>query len=136
MNQTTQDIDHAVLAARAIRDDEARELSLARTALFDYALHIACMVFSLGLLCVVPLIINYVQRPRARGTLYESHFTWMIRTFWWTLFWIVVLAIPFALLSLVTFGLLGFLFVLPAVWFLYRMIKGVIWLNDRKPMPV
>ncbi|MGE0800269.1 MAG: DUF4870 family protein [Lautropia sp.] len=124
MNPTIQNID------------TSRESSLAKTALFDYALHIACLVFSLGLLCIVPLIINYVQRPRAAGTIYESHFTWQIRTFWWTAFWVVVLAIPFFLLSLISLGLLSFLFLLPFVWFLYRMIKGLIYLNDRKPMPV
>ena len=109
---------------------------LRKTAMFDYVLHICCIVFSLGLLSIVPLIINYVRRPDARGTIYESHFTWQIRTCWWTLFWIVALAIPFALLTMISFGLLSFVFALPIVWFLYRMIKGVIWLNDGKPMPV
>jgi uncharacterized membrane protein len=46
-----------------------------------------------------------------------------------------VIAIPAALLSVVTFGLLSFLFVLPGVWFLYRMIKGILRLNDGMPMP-
>ena len=60
----------------------------------------------------------------------------MIRSVWWTLFWFVVIAIPAFLLSLLTFGLMSFLFLLPAVWFLYRMIKGLLYLNDGKPMPV
>jgi uncharacterized membrane protein len=60
---------------------------------------------------------------------------WMIRTFWWTIAWFVIIAIPAALLTMVTFGLLGFLFVLPAVWFLYRMIRGLLALNDGRPMP-
>ncbi|MGE3602163.1 MAG: DUF4870 family protein [Lautropia sp.] len=116
--------------------DLDKEDSLRRTAMFDYALHIACILFSLGTLNIVPLVINYVRRPAARGTLFESHFTWQIRTFWWTLFWVVVIFIPAGLLSLLTFGLMSFLFVLPAVWFLYRMIKGMLYLNDRRPMPV
>ena len=28
------------------------------------------------------------------------------------------------------------LFFIPAIWYLYRMIKGLLYLNERKPMPV
>lgn len=106
--------------------------SLRRTALFDYLLHIIGILLSLGTLSVVAVIINYIKRPSSRGTMYESHFTWQIRTFWWTLFWVVMVTIPVML----TLGLLSFLYVLPAIWFLYRMVKGLIWLNDGKSMPV
>jgi uncharacterized membrane protein len=109
-----------------------REGSLARTAMLDYGLHIAGLLLSVGLLSVVALIINYVKRPSARGTIFESHFTWQIRTFWWTLLWMMVLAVP----VLLTLGLTSFLFVIPAIWYLYRMIKGLLYLNDRRPMPV
>ena len=112
--------------------DTTRESSLAKPGLFDYALHIAGLLLSVGILSVVALIINYVRRPSARGTVIESHFTWQIRTFWWTLFWLVVLTIPVAL----TAFLFSFLYFIPAIWYLYRMIKGVIYLNDRRPMPV
>ncbi|MEI6547422.1 MAG: hypothetical protein WCN85_10435 [Burkholderiales bacterium] len=115
---------------------EAERLeSLRKVCLFDYLLHIAGLLLSAGLFSVVALIVNYIKRDSARGTIYESHMNWMIRTFWWTLFWIVAIAIPAALLTLVTFGLLSFLFVLPGVWFLYRMIKGILRLNDGMSMP-
>ena len=120
MNQTIETID------------PMREGSLARTAMLDSALHIAGLLLSLGILSVVALIINYVKRPSSRGTVFESHFTWQIRTFWWTLFWVVVLAVPVML----TLGIFSFLFFIPAIWYLYRMIKGLIYLNERKPMPV
>lgn len=77
------------------------------------------------------LIINYIQRPSARGTLYESHFNWMIRTCWWTIAWVVILAIPVGL----TLGLLSFLWFIPCIWYLYRMIRGLLALNERRPMP-
>jgi uncharacterized membrane protein len=112
--------------------DSGREGSLARTAMLDYGLHIAGLLLSMGILSVVALIINYVKRPSSRGTLFESHFTWQIRTFWWTLLWLVVLAVPVML----TLGITSFLFLIPAIWYLYRMIKGLLYLNDRKPMPV
>jgi uncharacterized membrane protein len=109
--------------------------ALRKVCLFDYLLHIAGLLLSAGLFSVVALIVNYIKRDSARGTIYESHMSWMIRTFWWALFWVIVIAIPAALLAVVTFGLLSFLFVLPGVWFLYRMIKGILRLNDGLPMP-
>jgi uncharacterized membrane protein len=115
---------------------EAERLeALRKVCLFDYLLHIAGLLLSAGLFSVVALIVNYIKRDSARGTIYESHMNWMIRTFWWTLFWVIVIAIPAALLTMVTFGLLSFLFVLPGVWFLYRMIKGILRLNDGQAMP-
>ena len=43
--------------------------------------------FFFGGPALIGLIINYVKRDDARGTLYESHFNWQIRTFWWGLAW-------------------------------------------------
>jgi uncharacterized membrane protein len=118
-----------------IEANPARMDSLRKVVLFDYALHIVGAIFTLGSLSVIALIINYVKRDSARGTLYESHMNWMIRTFWWTLFWIVVSFIPAVILTVITFGLMSWLFVVPVIWFLYRMIKGVLWLQDDKAMP-
>jgi uncharacterized membrane protein len=117
------------------RDGE-RLASLRRISLIDYLLHIAGLLLSAGLLSVLALIINYVKRDDARGTIYESHMTWMIRTFWWTVFWVVVSFLPIVLLTVVTLGLLSFLFVIPLLWYLYRMVKGLLRLVDGRPMPV
>ena len=110
--------------------------SLRRVCLIDYGLHIAGPLLSMGFLSVVALIVNYIKRDDAAGTIYESHMTWMIRTFWWTLFWVVVSFLPFALLAVISFGLLSWLFVVPVIWYLYRMIKGLLWLNDGRAMPL
>jgi uncharacterized membrane protein len=116
--------------------DGQRLASLRRISLLDYLLHIAGLLLSAGLLSVLALIINYVKRSDARGTIYESHMTWMIRTFWWTVFWVVVSFLPFLLLTVVTFGLLSFVFVIPLLWYLYRMVRGLLRLLDGRPMPV
>ncbi len=116
--------------------DDQRDAGLRRVCFIDYSLHIAGPLLSMGFLSVIALIINYIKRDDARGTVYESHMTWMIRTFWWTLFWIIVSFIPVFLLTVVTFGLLSFLFLIPVIWYLYRMIKGVLRLNDGRPMAV
>jgi uncharacterized membrane protein len=115
--------------------DPARLQSLKKVCLIDYALHIAGPLLSMGVLSVIALIVNYIKRDDAAGTVYASHMNWMIRTFWWTVFWVVVSFLPALLLTVLTFGLLSFLFVVPVLWYLYRMIKGVLWLNDGRPMP-
>jgi len=116
--------------------DPGRLDSLRKICLVDYALHIAGPLLSMGALSIIALIVNYLKRDDARGTIYESHMNWMIRTFWWTLFWVVVSFLPALLLTVLTFGFLSFLFLVPVIWYLYRMIKGVLWLNDARPMPV
>jgi len=116
--------------------DPGRLESLKKICLVDYALHIAGPLLSMGVLSVIALIVNYIKRDDARGTIYESHMNWMIRTFWWTLFWVIVSFLPALLLTVLTFGFLSFLFLVPVIWYLYRMIKGVLWLNDARPMPV
>jgi uncharacterized membrane protein len=78
---------------------------------------------------VVGVILDYVKRPEARGTWLESHFTWQIRTFWWSLLWG---AIGLAL-AIVVVGF--FILLATAVWVLYRAIRGWVELAEGKPAP-
>jgi uncharacterized membrane protein len=81
-----------------------------------------------GMTAIVGLIINYVKRDDARGTLFESHFDWQIRTFWWGLLWGVV---GFVLM----FVVVGFFVWFAAwIWMIYRVVKGWIKLNEGKPV--
>lgn len=125
MSDTTPEFDRPPPPVPGSPEDGLRKV-----ALFDYLLHIAGLLFSMGLLSVVALIINYIKRDDARGTIYESHMNWMIATCWWTIFWVVVSFVPSLILSVVSFGLLSFLFVVPALWYLYRMLKGLLSLFD------
>lgn len=78
---------------------------------------------------VVGVILNYVKRAEARGTWLESHFTWQIRTFWWSLLWG---AVGLALVIVIV----GFFILLAtAVWVLYRAIRGWVELSEGKPAP-
>lgn len=111
-----------------------------------YVLYIIA-IFTGGLLAIVALIINYVKRRDVQGSIFESHFKWQIRTFWWYLAWNIIAFIPFLFLfftgdnpnvfagvalSAVTFA---FAVVFVAwVWIVYRAIRGLIALNDNKPM--
>jgi uncharacterized membrane protein len=77
---------------------------------------------------VVGIVLNYVKREDARGTVYESHFDWQIRTFWWGLLWFVVGVGTIWLL--VGFGVL----LVAWVWAIYRVVKGWIKLTEDKPV--
>jgi uncharacterized membrane protein len=92
--------------------------------------------FLIGWPSIIAVILNYVKRSDVRGTWLESHFRWQIRTFWWGLLW----ACLCAAFVVMTLGI-GLIFVwLPlgilALWFIYRIVRGWLALNDRKPMPV
>lgn len=111
-----------------------------------YVLYIIA-IFSAGILALVALVINYVKRDTVRGSIFESHFTWQIRTFWWYLIWNIIAFIPFLFLFFtsdnpnafagVALGSTTFCLVvigLSWVWIVYRAIKGLIKVNDNQPM--
>lgn len=85
--------------------------------------------FFLGLTAIVAVVINYVKKDDAAGTLYESHFDWQIRTFWWGLLWSVL-----GFILILALGL-GFLVLFAAwVWAIYRVVKGWLKWNDGQPV--
>lgn len=79
---------------------------------------------------LVGVILNYVKRAEARGTWLESHFSWQIRTFWWSLLW-------FAVGLALAVVLIGFFILFAAgIWVLYRAIRGWVELTENKPIGV
>jgi uncharacterized membrane protein len=84
--------------------------------------------FLWGITALIGLIINYVKRDDARGTIYESHFNWQIRSFWWALLWAVI-GLLLAIL------LVGFVVLFVAwIWMIYRVVKGFLKLTEGKPV--
>ncbi|MEO8203711.1 MAG: hypothetical protein ABI630_07605 [Betaproteobacteria bacterium] len=104
----------------------AASYPLRQVAQAVYALQAAS--FLVGISLIAGVIVNYVKREDAAGTLYESHFRWQIRTFWWSLLWAVI----GVLLTLLVVGFA--ILAADAIWFLYRVIKGWIHLSEGKPM--
>lgn len=108
--------------------DAERLASLRQLTLVVYALY--ALSWFVGITALIAIIVNYVKRADVAGTLYESHFTWQIRTFWWGLLWAVLGGLTLVI------GV-GFLILAAAfVWTLYRLVKGFLYWNDRKPLPV
>jgi uncharacterized membrane protein len=101
--------------------------SLKTLTMVVYALQVLSIF--VGFTAIVGVIINYVKREDAAGTVYQSHFDWQIGTFWWGLVWTVL-----GFILLFAFGL-GFLVWFAAgIWALYRVIKGFLKLNDNQPV--
>ncbi|MBT9551551.1 MAG: hypothetical protein IV088_11920 [Hydrogenophaga sp.] len=91
-----------------------------------YALYASSIL--VGVTILVAIVMNYVKREDVAGTWLESHFRWQIRTFWFGLLWSVL-----GVLSLVV--LVGFAVLFAnLVWFIYRIVKGWIRLNEGRPM--
>lgn len=89
----------------------------------------------LSLVGIVGVIIAYVTRGDLRGTWAESHLTWLIRTFWWSLLWNVVGGLLLLLTLFLAYPIAWAIWVATAIWVVYRVIRGFILFNDRRPIP-
>jgi uncharacterized membrane protein len=118
--------------------DAGRDDGLRTIGHISYALHAVVAVgavlpgFQPGVaLLVVAFILDLIKQGDAAGTWQESHFRWRIRSVLWA-----------GGLYLVTAPLWVLLFVPGwiawtgiSIWFLYRVARGWLALNDRRPMP-
>jgi uncharacterized membrane protein len=82
-------------------------------------------------LLLVAFILDLVKKDDAAGTWQESHFRWRIRSVLWA-GGLYVLTSPLFLLLFLP-GLLAW--VLVSIWFLYRIVRGWMNLNNRVAMP-
>jgi uncharacterized membrane protein len=82
---------------------------------------------TLHLATIGGVILAYVQRSDARGTVWEGHYEAIISTFW------ISLVVGLAAIPLCFVGV-GFI-IIPGVviWFLYRAIRGLVHALDSKP---
>ncbi|HEY9036728.1 MAG TPA: hypothetical protein VIM96_08475 [Pseudomonadales bacterium] len=86
--------------------------------------------FLTGWPSIIAVILNYAKRSEAAGTYLESHMTWLIRTFWFAVLWLVLSG----LLILSFFGIPVAIFVLcfTGIWVLYRIIRGLLCMIDEQ----
>ncbi len=115
------------------------EASLRTIGHISYALHAIVAVGAVlpgaqgsVLLLLVAFGLDLFKRGDARGSWQESHFRWRIRSVVFSGIAYAVTA-PLWLLLIapgwVAWGLIS-------LWFLYRVLRGWLALNDRRPMPV
>ena len=115
-----------------------RERSLRTIGNISYLLHTIVAVSAVlpgaqasVLLLLVAFIIDLVKRGDARGTWQESHFGWRIRTVVWAAVLYAVTA-PLWLLLAVP-GWIAWTLI--SIWFLYRVVRGWMALNNNRALP-
>lgn len=90
--------------------------------------------FLTGWPSIIAVILNYLKQSEVQGTWLESHFRWQIRTFWYGLLWVSLCM----LFVIATLGIGIIVAWLPlgivSIWFVYRVARGWIALNNRRPM--
>ncbi|MCM3563949.1 MAG: DUF4870 family protein [Hydrogenophaga sp.] len=118
--------------------DNEKAQSLKSVGWLSYILHLIVAVGAVlpgtqpGVaLLIIALVIDLVKKGEAEGTWQASHFSWRIRSVIWA-----------AILYLVTAPLWALFFVpgwiawgLISIWFLYRIVRGMVNMNDNRPMP-
>ena len=121
-----------------------------------YGLHVT------GLFLVWPafigIVLDYVKRGDVEETILESHYVWLIRTFWWSfllgglilgaMLAVIVpnailvaelartgnyLSVPWSIIAAAVLGGIG----LSVVWFwvAYRLFRGILRLSDGRAVP-
>ena len=115
------------------------EASLRTVGQISYALHAIVAVGAVlpgaqgsVLLLAVAVILDLVKRGEAAGSWQASHFRWRIRS-------VVICAILYAVTAplwvlLIAPGWIAWGLI--SLWFLYRVFRGWLALNERRAMPV
>jgi putative dnaJ domain protein len=93
---------------------------------------IAYVTYALGLFIwftpVVGVILAFIKRDEAQGSIYASHIDYLIKTFWVSLIGMVL-----GMLTILI--LIGWLILAATgIWLIYRVVVGLIKLNEDKPV--
>ncbi|MBL0730252.1 hypothetical protein [Piscinibacter sp. HJYY11] len=119
-------------------DVSQKERSLKTVGHISYALHTIVAVGAVlpgvqagVLLLVVAFVLDLVKKDDAMGSWQESHFRWRIRSVLWAGGLYLVTA-PLWLLFVVP-GWIAWAAV--SIWFLYRVVRGWVNLNNNAAMP-
>ncbi len=119
------------------RSEAERLQSLTTLGTVSYVLHLIVAIGALvpgaqisPVLLIVALVLDLVKRPDAEGSWHASHFRWRIRT-------VLIAAALYVLTAPLWFfffvpGWLAWLAI--SVWFLYRIIRGMVNMNKGLPM--
>lgn len=106
-------------ASLSTKDDAAKT-----NALIAYGLMVVGMFT--GIFWIVGAIWAMVKKSEAQGSVFEDHYTNIIKTFWWGLgLWILG-----AILSVIVVGY--FMLLAVWIWSIYKVVKGLAKLTSNK----
>jgi uncharacterized membrane protein len=118
--------------------DSEMAQSLKTVGWISYVLHLVVAVAAVlpgaqasPALLIIALVIDLVKKGDAQGTWQASHFSWRIRT----VIWAGVLYLVTAPLWLLFFIPGWIAWCLISIWFLYRIVKGMVRMNASRAMP-
>ena len=80
---------------------------------------------------LIALVIDLVKRSDAVGTWHQSHFSWRLRSMIWAGILYIITAplwLLFLLPGWIAWGLIS-------IWFLYRIVRGMVAMNRQQALP-
>ena len=106
----------------------------------SYALYL--LAFATGVTAIAGVIIAYAQRPTA-GPVMQSHYTFLIRTFWIALAAMIAGGLICGVGGILTVILIGFpilaagglIMALASIWFGVRAIVGLVYVSRGEAYP-
>ncbi len=97
-----------------------------QNALVIYILYLVSAV--VGITAIIGIVMAYMNRGKAGGFV-ETHYTWLIRTFWMGVLYSVIAVV-------LAFVAIGFVLMFAVmVWAVIRLVKGLMALNRNEPIP-
>ena len=128
-----------IIDVQARELDEQRAQGLKAWGWVSYVLHLVVAVAAVlpaaqpsVALLLIALVIDLVKRSEANGTWQASHFSWRIRT----VVWAGVLYIVTAPLWLLFFFPGWIAWGLISIWFLYRIVRGMLAMSKNQALDV
>lgn len=122
-----------VIDVTAVDSDKAQALKT--MGWVSYVLHLVVAVGALvpgaqagAVLLVIALVVDLVKKGEAEGTWQASHFSWRIRS----VLWAGVLYLLTAPLFLLLYFPGAIAWALVSIWFLYRIVKGMVAMNGNQ----
>jgi uncharacterized membrane protein len=120
-----------------VTTDSTRAQELKTVGWVSYLLHLIVAVGAVlpgaqvgVLLLVIAVVIDLVKRDDAAGTWQASHFSWRIRS---VIYAALLYAVTFPLFLLFFFpGWLAWTAI--SIWFLYRIVRGMVAMNKSRPV--
>lgn len=89
--------------------------------------------FLTGWPSIIAVILNYVKRSEVRGTWLDTHYGWQVRTFWYSVLWVVIGGVLFVTVIGIPFAYV--LWIATGIWVLYRIVRGWLALVSERPLP-
>ena len=126
-----------VIDVNAVDSETAQ--SLKTVGWISYVLHLIVAIGGVvpggqagAVLLLIALVIDLVKKDEAQGTWQASHFSWRIRSVLWAGV-LYVVTIPLFLLFYVP-GAIAWAII--SVWFLYRIVRGMVAMNKNRAVGV